>query len=85
MSLSRPNKHLRYSEEHFEGYWAQLIALIRHNDEADLVLDSVLKCPLLQLTSEALTEELQEAFEDCTTTTSVCFLQKPESKKIQLE
>ena len=50
MSLAKPNKHLAYSEDHFEGYWARLTALIRHNDEADYILDELLTSPLLSLT-----------------------------------
>ena len=50
MSLAKPNKHLAYSGDHFEGYWARLTALIRHNDEADYILDELLTSPLLSLT-----------------------------------
>ena len=38
MSLTKPNKHLAYNEQNFEGYWVRLMALIRQDDAADEVL-----------------------------------------------
>jgi hypothetical protein len=49
MSLSKPNKHLQYDEEHFEGFWVRLMALIRHNDDADELIDGYLELPLRKL------------------------------------
>ena len=47
--LKTPSKHLRYSESNFAGYWVQLHVVIRHNDNADQVLDGLLTNPLRQL------------------------------------
>ena len=55
MALKAPSKHLRYSETDFAGYWVQLHAVIRHNDNADQVLDGLLTNPLLVLSE--MTEE----------------------------
>jgi len=76
MSLSKPSKHLRYSEAHFEGYWAQLITLIRHNDEADLILDKLLTCPLLQLVSPNMDEDTLITFKECYTNENQPFITK---------
>ena len=48
-ALSRPNKYLRYDEDHFQGYWVQLTTLIRSNEDADELLDGLLLSPLLAL------------------------------------
>ena len=49
MALSKPNKHLTYDEQHFDGYWVRLMALIRQNDDADEVLDSLVPSPGLAI------------------------------------
>ena len=54
-TLRAPDKYLRHSEEHFQGYWVQLQSLIRRNDEADELLDGLLENPLLEL-EEAYSE-----------------------------
>ena len=46
---SSKDKHLRYSEEHFQGYWVQLNTVIRRNDEADMLLDGLLVNPLEEM------------------------------------
>ena len=45
----RQDKHLRYSEVHFQGYWVQLNTLIRRNEDADLLVDGMLENPLVEL------------------------------------
>jgi hypothetical protein len=47
--MMKPSKHLRYSEQNFAGYWVQLNSVIRHNDQADLILDGLLINPITQL------------------------------------
>ena len=49
MSVSlqtREGKHLRYSEEHFQGYWVQLNAILRRNEDADMLIDGILENPI---------------------------------------
>ena len=46
---NRQDKHLRYSEVHFQGYWVQLNTLIRKNEEADLLVDGILENPLVAM------------------------------------
>ena len=36
--IRSPDKFLRHSEEHFQGYWIQLQSLIRRDDDADELL-----------------------------------------------
>lgn len=48
-ALSRPDKYLRYSEDHFQGYWVQLTTLMRSNEDADEILDGLLINPLKAL------------------------------------
>ena len=48
-TMMKPSKHLRYSEQNFAGYWVQLNSVIRHNDQADLILDGLLINPFFQL------------------------------------
>ena len=61
-----PSKHLVYSEANFAGYWVQLNALIRHNDQADQILDGLLTNPLKQL-------QLLDAEDDLCTTLHACY------------
>ena len=53
-ALLKPDKKLRFNEKHFQGYWVQLNTLIRHNDEADQILDELLLHPMLSLRSAQL-------------------------------
>ena len=46
---TREGKHLRYSEEHFQGYWVQLNAIIRRNEDADMLVDGLLENPIEEL------------------------------------
>ena len=46
---NRHDKHLRYSEVHFQGYWVQLNTLIRRHEDADLLVDGILENPLVEL------------------------------------
>ena len=67
MALSRPNKHLYLDEAHFEGYWVRLQALLRHNEDADEVLDGLLQFPLEKIVGntgdDTLRAELAEEYE----------------------
>ena len=47
--VKKPNKHLRYSEEHFQGYFVQLNTLLRKDGDTDELLDGFLVNPLLTL------------------------------------
>ena len=42
-------KYLKYSDDHFQGYWIQLCSLVRKQEEADDLLDGFLKNPLEDL------------------------------------
>lgn len=42
-------KHLKYSDDHFQGYWIQLNSLVRRREEADDLLDGFLQNPLEEL------------------------------------
>ena len=44
-----PSKYLKYDEKHFEGYWLQLNACIRHNEFADEILDKLRPHPLIAI------------------------------------
>ena len=46
---SKGKKHLQYSDKYFQGYWVQLQAKIRRNDDADDILEGYLENPLLSL------------------------------------
>ena len=50
-SLLRPDKHLRFSEDHFQGYWIQLVSvsLIHRNDDADELFDEIIEDPIAEL------------------------------------
>ena len=48
-NLLKPEKRLRFSEKHFQGYWVQLNTLIRQNENADEVLDGILLNPMLRI------------------------------------
>ena len=49
MALSKPDKHLRYTEKHFDGYMVHLTALIRANEHADELMDGLLTNPIQDL------------------------------------
>lgn len=66
MALSKPNKHLYLDEAHFEGYWVRLQALLRHNEDADEILDGIQEFPLKQIfkpTNGELKADLQADYE----------------------
>ena len=46
---SKSKKILLYSDKYFQGYWVQLQAKIRRNDDADDILEGYLENPLLSL------------------------------------
>ena len=48
-AYNRQDKHLRYSEVHFQGYWVQLNTLIRKNEDADLLVDGILENPMIAM------------------------------------
>ena len=50
-------KHLKYSDDHFQGYWIQLNSLIRKNEDADDLLDGFLKNPLEDLLKASQTND----------------------------
>ena len=43
------NKHLRYNEDYFEDYEAQLEVAVRKDDDADLLMDGLLANPITDL------------------------------------
>lgn len=45
-NLLQPSKKLHFSEEHFQGFWVQLLTLIRRNEHADAFLDGILHNPM---------------------------------------
>ena len=45
-NLLQPSKKLHFTEEHFQGFWVQLLTLIRRNEHADSYLDGILLNPM---------------------------------------
>lgn len=45
-NLLQPNKRLHFTEDHFQGFWVQLLTLIRRNEHADAYLDGILSNPM---------------------------------------
>ena len=45
-NLLQPSKKLHFSEEHFQGFWVQLLTLVRRNEHADAFLDGILHNPM---------------------------------------
>ena len=47
-TIAQPEK-LRYSEEHFQGYWIQLQSAIRRDEDADELLDGLIPNPFYEI------------------------------------
>ena len=48
-NLLQPSKKLHFTEKHFQGFWVQLLTLIRRNEHADSLLDGILRNPMLDV------------------------------------
>ena len=45
-NLLQPSKKLHFTEVHFQGFWVQLLTLVRRNEHADAYLDGILRNPM---------------------------------------
>ena len=45
-NLLQPSKKLYFTEVHFQGFWVQLLTLVRRNEHADAYLDGILRNPM---------------------------------------
>ena len=60
-AYNRQDKHLRYSEVHFQGYWVQLNTLIRKNEDADLLVDGILENPMIAMVQAVEDKDTSES------------------------
>ena len=48
-NLLQPDRKLRFTEKHFQGFWVQLKTLIRRNEHADEIIDGIMLHPILEV------------------------------------
>ena len=75
--LRAPDKRLRYSKQHFQGYYLQLHAYLRKDSDTDDYLDGIFTNPITDLI-EGHARELKKGADDRNATimtVSWCFTQ----------